>query len=93
MVLHIIDACIRWSATEIIRSKTCADILPAIVRAWFRLYGPPKVIVTDQEGALMSEEASVFFERWGFRYDPRRRGPTPIYVSDITSCSGASFML
>lgn len=74
VVLHVIDEAIRWSAGMVIGGKTPSHILPALALCWFKVYGPPEVLISDKEGALLSEEASVFFERYGCTIRPRPVG-------------------
>ena len=74
IVLHMLDTCIKWSSAAIIAGKKPADILPALAKLWFRVFGAPKVIVSDHEGALCGEESSVFLERWGVSLHPKPVG-------------------
>ena len=74
IVLHAIDECTRWSAGMALKSKKPADILSGIVFIWFRLFGPPSVLIADHEGALMSEESAIFMERWGTSFKPKPKG-------------------
>eukprot|EP00959_Pyramimonas_sp_CCMP1952_P416417 8724042-Pyramimonas_sp.AAC.1 len=59
-VLHLVDACIRWSAALIVASRVTQDILNGITHVWLRLYGPMKRLTSDKEGALDSEVASAW---------------------------------
>ena len=74
VILHCICECIRWSAACILPGKTVSHILGGIVQIWFRMYGPPKVIISDHEGALLSEEASIWAERWSTSIRPKPVG-------------------
>ena len=74
VVLRIICERIRWSAGMVIDGTTPGHIFPALAFVWFRVYGPPEVVISDKEGALLSEEASVFFERYGCTVRPRPVG-------------------
>ena len=51
IVLHIIDECIRWSAGYLLASKEPSSILDGLVTSWFRMFGSPKVIISDHEGS------------------------------------------
>ena len=64
IVLHMIDEAIRWTATALIPDRQTQTILSAITLAWIKLYGPMQTLVSDQEGALASEEGAVWAERW-----------------------------
>ena len=74
IVLHIIDECTRWTSCVVIESKLACDVLSGLVQGWFRLFGPPRVVIADHEGALVSEEGSIFFERWGTSFSPKPVG-------------------
>ena len=56
-----------------IEGKEPKHILPAITHTWFRVYGPPKYIISDQEGALFSDEGSIWADRWGIEMRPKPR--------------------
>eukprot|EP00959_Pyramimonas_sp_CCMP1952_P154402 3230224-Pyramimonas_sp.AAC.1 len=73
-VLHLVDACIRWSAAIIIASRVAQDILNGIAHVWLRLYGPMKRLTSDEEGALDSAVASAWADRWGMQLNLRPRG-------------------
>ena len=68
VILHCCDECIRWSACIQIASKVTAHILAGLTQIWLGIYGPPTVIIADHEGALLSEEASIYVERWGHHF-------------------------
>ena len=74
IILHLVDEATRWSAAELVKGKTTNDLIPTIIRIWFRLFGPPKTITADHEGSLCSEEASIAFERWGVSFKPKPVG-------------------
>ena len=63
-VLHIICVCVRFSQALILPDRNVATILNAIVHIWFRIFGPPKRIVSDQEGALNSDAGRAWATRW-----------------------------
>lgn len=73
ILLHCIDEATRFSISKSIPDKRTATIIDALTVAWFEYFGPPQQIISDQEGALVSEEASVWSERWGtsFRFKPK----------------------
>jgi hypothetical protein len=64
-ILHAVDEAIRWSAAVIIPNREAGTIIRALTQLWFRIFGPPNLIISDHEGAIDSEEASVWAERWG----------------------------
>ena len=64
IVVHLIDLCIRWAQGIFVASREPRDVLPAIEHIWFRVYGVPGYIVSDQEGALFSDEGADWADRW-----------------------------
>ena len=65
VILHMICECLRWAQAKEIANRETSTVLSAIVDMWFRIWGPPKLLISDGEGALDSEEGGVFCERWG----------------------------
>ena len=59
VVAHVIDLCIRWAQGIFVKSREPAEVLAAIDHFWNRVYSAPGFIVSDQEGALFSDEGSV----------------------------------
>ena len=41
---------------------------------WIKYFGTPKLIVSDQEGGLVSEEAAVWSERFGTSFKFKAKG-------------------
>ena len=64
-ILHLIDEAIRWSVAVQINSRTTEDILEELHVRWVAIFGAPKVIITDQEGAFKSEVGVIFCQRNG----------------------------
>ena len=62
---HMLDTCTRLTQAKIVESKTTAALLEGISEMWIRPYGPPKVIESDQEGGLITEEAKRFLGMMG----------------------------
>ena len=62
IVLHTIDVCSRFTATEIVENKNTDTLLSALQTSWFKLYGPPRALVSDQEGGLTGPEAAAWLE-------------------------------
>ena len=73
IILHIIDEAIRFTMCELIPNKQTTTIIDGVTNAWFRHFGPPQLIVSDQEGGLISEDAAIWSERWGtsFKFKPK----------------------
>lgn len=74
IVLHMCDECLRWSAAKAIADKKPSTMLSAMVEIWFGIFGAPRVIISDHEGAMLSEETSIFLERWGCTIRPKPVG-------------------
>ena len=70
----MICVCIRFSVALLLDDKETPTILNAITHMWFRLWGPPKRIVGDQEGALNSDAARAWATRWQveLKFRPRK---------------------
>ena len=73
IVAHIICMCIRWAQGELVKDREPKAVLAAIDHFWIRQYGPPKVIASDQEGALFSHEGAIWAWRWSneFKSKPK----------------------
>ena len=63
IIVHLCDECTRFSMAEIINSREPADILQSIRNSWIKYFGVPKLLVSDSEGGLCSEEAGIWAER------------------------------
>ena len=59
----MIDQCIRWKTGQELASKKPHDLLKALIFLWIRIWGPMGKLITDQEGGLVSNEATAFFDR------------------------------
>ena len=69
VILHTIDLCTRFTMAEISPSRNTNDLLTALQRSWFRIFGPPRVLTVDQEGGLSGPEAAAWLEARGVRLD------------------------
>jgi hypothetical protein len=74
VILHLIDEATRWTATALLAGRKTSDVLPAITATWLRIFGAMDVLVSDQEGALASEEGAVWCERWGISLRLKPKG-------------------
>ena len=45
--------------------KTGPTIVRALYKIWIRVWGPPQNILSDQEGGLLSTEATRMFDKLG----------------------------
>ena len=64
-ITHMIDEATRFSMAEIAKSREPAEILSTIKRGWIKIFKAPQLFISDSEGALGSEEASIWAERLG----------------------------
>ena len=67
----LIDEATRWECAEILPGKETEHLIRFITDRWVRVFGSPKLIVSDQEGGLFSEESSIWAERTGFSIRPK----------------------
>ena len=59
----LIDEAIRWKSGCLLKSKQGPELIKALLNLWIRLWGPMSNLLTDQEGGLVSTEATTFFSR------------------------------
>jgi hypothetical protein len=73
VIVHMIDEATRWSVAEIIESRQAENILRCITDRWIRIFGPMTTLMSDQEGGLVSEQASIWAERHSIalRFKPK----------------------
>ena len=62
--MMLIDECIRYKVSDHLENKTTLTLLKTILDKWIRYFGPMTNLLTDQEGGLMSTEATIFFDRF-----------------------------
>ena len=58
-----IDECSRYKQIQLVSSKSGKDHVGAFLRCWMRIFGPPRVLGSDQEGGLSSLESAAELER------------------------------
>eukprot|EP00434_Breviolum_minutum_P026800 symbB.v1.2.023686.t2/scaffold2188.1/size86315/1 len=73
IILHAIDACIRWSAVAILPNRESSSILAGFCNSWLRIYGPPQHVLTDQEGGLVRDEVAEWFANKGIQLSFRAK--------------------
>ena len=74
ILCHCIDEATRFTVAGVIPDRTTSTIIDFLTTNWFRYLGVPKVVLSDQEGALCSEESAVWAERQGFALRLRPKG-------------------
>ena len=76
--------------------KGATAIIKCITSDWFRPLGPMKLLITDQEGALMGEECSQWLDRWSVQLktkEPGSHSPLVEYESWKSPKKAGSSML
>ena len=73
VILHCIDACTRWSSVQLLPNREYSSIIDGFAACWLRLFGPPALVLSDQEGALVSDLISDWMDRRGIKLDFRAR--------------------
>ena len=63
IILHVVDACTRWSMAVEINDKTPETIIDALKTNWLQIHGPPGLMIWDGERAMVSQEALTWAER------------------------------
>ena len=51
----IVDECTRYKFAEELKDRSYESILECLQKGWFRYFGPPRIFLCDQEGALASD--------------------------------------
>ena len=74
IILHVIDECTRWTTAAALANRETATVLTALKTHWFMLYGAPQAIISDQEGALFSDEGAVWASRWRIGLKSKAKG-------------------
>lgn len=57
-ILHLIDACLRWSATKLLKDKHEKTLCDGISQIWISIFGPMGLLIMDGESCLKSKGAS-----------------------------------
>ena len=63
------DEAIRYSVCENLPSKTADTWLQVFLNVWVRYFGAPHFIVSDQEGAVISDLVGKACEAFGMDRD------------------------
>eukprot|EP00975_Prorocentrum_lima_P007688 1647288-Prorocentrum_lima.AAC.1 len=59
----MIDFCTRYTRDRIATDRTTRSILQGRDEMWIRPFGPPRVLESDQEGGLISDEDKLYPSR------------------------------
>ena len=65
--LLAICAATRYKIAIQLNSKSGPEILRALLHHWIKYFGPPKMLISDQEGGLTSDLTSTTCERYGIQ--------------------------
>ena len=67
VIVHLVDACLRWSSTGIAASKEEVELVTVIGRIWIATFGNMKVLVLDEETGMRGRCASDWAESNGIQ--------------------------
>ena len=73
-IAHLIDEAIRWTSAGTLSGQTSKEITNDITRRWLQLFGAMKVLVSDQESGLRSDEANTWADHWGIHLKDKEPG-------------------
>ena len=57
-IVHLIDVCIRWSATRIVETKEEEELTKAISDMWITIFGPMETLTQDEETGMRGQHAA-----------------------------------
>ena len=73
VILHMIDVATRFVVAKVVPSRETNDVLTALQEAWVSLFGPPSMIVADQEGALSGVAGGACMSHRDIKYVPKAK--------------------
>ena len=59
----LIDECIKYNMGDHLTDKRGPTIARALYKLWIRVWGPSQNLLSDQEGGLLSNEATRMFDK------------------------------
>ena len=74
VMLHLIDECTRWTVAVLIPNQEQSTVMEAMKKHWFKLYGYPESIISDQEGAIKDHETGAHLESHSCKLLLRAKG-------------------
>ena len=74
IVGHLIDEATKWSVVDVLENRETSTILSFITNRWLRTFGPITTIISDQEGAVYSEEGAIWAEKKSIQLRPKPKG-------------------
>ena len=97
VLIIIVDECTRYKFAAELTSKSYEAILECLQLGWFHYFGPPKIFICDQEGALAGDAFAHVcdkyrIDRWLAGSDPQNLGrggrhTTTGLAENISICS------
>ncbi|CAE8728215.1 unnamed protein product, partial [Polarella glacialis] len=70
-----VDEATRYKVIALVINKEYKTLSAALITLWVRYFGPPQVLVSDQESAWMSENAGADFDRLSIIRRPKGSDP------------------
>ena len=67
----------------ILKSKTYEDILEVLSKGWLRYFGPPKIFLADEDGALVGEDSGRLCDKYGI--EKWLAGSDPQHLDEVAS--------
>ena len=56
-IVHLVDACVKFSGTRVVKSKEEIELTKAISETWVWMFGPMSVLVLDEETGMRGQHA------------------------------------
>ena len=51
ILVHMIDEATRFSMCDLVPNRQTTSIIDTVTKMWFKYFGPPQLMLSDQEGA------------------------------------------
>ena len=67
----LIDVATRYKIAYETPSRETGELLKGLLHRWTSIFGPMRVLTSDQESAIMSSTAAIEFERLGVTRNPK----------------------
>ena len=74
MIFHLVDACTRFHAGEVIKDKYEDTLVKTLWTAWIGIHGPMEELVIDGEGGLNADRAKATLKAEGIKLTTRAPG-------------------
>ena len=60
-LLHMVDVATKYQSAALLHGERTEDYCKALERHWFRHFGTPAVLITDEGRSWASDEMESFF--------------------------------